>query len=231
MKISLFVLFFIAFFQGSYSQETESKAVDSLYKEDQFYAGITYNILSKKPDHLSQNGFSLGFHLGFIKDMPLNKKRNFAIGVGLGYSANSFNQNLQITKSTSGNIYSYSILDDVSTYSKNKFSEHLIELPIEFRWRTSNATDYNFWRIYTGFKIGYVFASTSKYIGDPEPLKYSGIKDFNEFQYGLSLCVGYNTWNFYLYYALNPIFSNNAKLDGQKLDMNTVKIGLMFYIL
>ena len=230
MKTLIYISIFLIGFQWSFSQETERKVVDSLYKEDQFYAGITYNLLGKKAVDLSQNGFSLGFHLGYIKDMPINKKRNIALGIGIGYSANSFNQNLLVNKDNSGTL-SYSVLDDADTYSKNKFSEHLIELPIEFRWRTSNETEYKFWRIYTGFKIGYVFTSTTKYEGDLGSFKYKGITDFNDFQYGLTLSAGYNTWNFYVYYALNPIFSTTAKLDGQTIDMNAIKIGLMFYIL
>jgi len=43
--------------------------------------------------------------------------------------------------------------------------------------------------------------------------------------------LGYNTWNLYMYYALNPIFSGDVKLDGVSVDMNAIKIGLMFYIL
>ncbi|MFH4964659.1 porin family protein [Gaetbulibacter sp. M235] len=230
MKALLFIFFLITITQCSFAQETEAKIVDSLYKEDQFYAGISYNILGKKPSNFSQNGFSLGFHLGFIKDIPLNKDRNVGIGIGLGYSANSFNQNLQINKNVDGG-YNYQLLGDVNTYSKNKFSEHLIELPIEFRWRTSNALKYDFWRIYTGFKLGYVVANTSKYVDATGTFKNSGINSFNEFQYGLTLCFGYNTWNFYAYYALNPIFSNEVTIDGQTLDMNAIKIGLMFYIL
>jgi hypothetical protein len=216
--------------QWSYSQETVAKDVDSLYKEDQFYAGITYNLIGKKPADLSQRGFSIGLQLGFIKDMPINKKRNIALGIGLGYSTNSFNQNLLVNKDNTG-TFNYSILNDATTYSKNKFYEHLVELPFEFRWRTSNPTEYSFWRIYTGFKIGYVFASSSKYVGDLGTLKYKGIADLNDFQYGLTLSAGYNTWNFYAYYALNPIFSGDAKLNGESIDMNAVKIGLMFYIL
>ncbi|MCF8274183.1 MAG: PorT family protein [Flavobacteriaceae bacterium] len=230
MKTSILIFFLITISLCSFSQEEDTKIVDSLYKEDQFYAGITYNILGKRPSNLSQSGFSLGFHLGFIKDIPFNKNRNIGIGIGLGYSANSFNQNLQITKVSSG-VYNYSILEDANAYSRNKFSEHLIELPIEFRWRTSNATKYDFWRIYTGFKIGYVIANTSKYIDSSESLKNSGISSLNEFQYGLTFCAGYNTWNFYVYYALNPIFSNEVIINEQPLDMNAIKIGLMFYIL
>lgn len=230
MKSSLFIILFAMIFQLSFSQEEENKAVDSLYKEDQFYAGITYNLLGNIPKNLSQSGFSTGFHLGFIKDMPINKNRDIAIGVGVGYSANSFNQNVLVNKADSGN-FEFSLLNDSDTYSKNKFSMHLVELPIEFRWRTSTTTNYDFWRIYTGFKLSYLFAHTTKHIGDLGSLKHTNVSDFNDLQYGLTLSVGYNTWNVHLYYALNPIFSNNTTLDGNAFNMNAIKIGLMFYIL
>lgn len=230
MKILIFIVLFLFVFQYSFSQEIENEPVDSLYKEDQFYAGLTYNFLANKPINLSQSGFSLGFHFGFIKDMPINKNRNVAIGIGLGYSANSFNQNLQIYK-TDSDSYIYAILEDKTTYSRNKFSNHFIELPVEFRWRTSNATDYEFWRVYAGFKLSYMVANNTKYVGNTESLTYKGIPDFNQLQYGVSLCAGYNTWNFYVYYALNPIFSSKAKAEGQSIDMNALKIGLMFYVL
>lgn len=230
MKNTYFIILFILSFKMAFSQETESKVLDSLYKEDQFYIGITYNLLGKIPSNLSQNGFSTGFHLGFIKDMPINKNRNIAFGIGIGYSANSFNQNLLVSKNSIGD-FEYSILSDSDTYSKNKFSMHLIELPIEFRWRTSTAKNYDFWRIYTGFKLGYLLAHTTKHIGNLGALKYNNVKDINNIQYGLTLSVGYNTWNLHLYYALNPIFSSDAKLDGAKINMNAIKVGLMFYIL
>jgi hypothetical protein len=130
------------------AQEFSNKVEDSLYREDQFYIGVSYNLLGKKPMNLSQTGFSSGFHLGFIRDMPINKKRNVAFGIGLGISSNSYNQNLLIDKDNLGNS-TYSILDGNGTFIKNKFSTHLIELPFEFRWRTSTPTEYNFWRIYT----------------------------------------------------------------------------------
>lgn len=229
MKYAIVSLLFLLFTSFCFTQEISEKKVDSLYKEDQFYAGITYNLIGNKPNNLSQNGFSLGFHLGIIKDMPINKQRNIAFGVGLGYSANSFNQNLFINKDANGN-FTYEIID-INSSTKNKFSIHLIELPIEFRWRTSTPTDYNFWRIYTGFKLGYLLTNTTKYKGDLGVFKDANNKDFNDLQYGLTLSAGYNTWNLYLYYALNPIFSKNVQLNGSSIDMNAVKIGLMFYVL
>ncbi|WP_445731032.1 porin family protein [Mariniflexile sp.] len=230
MKYIFKILIVLLSFQCAFSQESTIKEIDSLYKEDQFYLGVTYNLLGQKPDKLSQNGFSTGLHFGFINDMPLNENRNVALGVGLGVSINSFNQNLLIDKDNPG-AFTYSLLDGNSTYSKNKFYRNLIELPIEFRWRTSTPTEYKFWRIYTGFKLGYIITSDSKFKGQPESIKYHNINDFNKLQYGLTLSAGYNTWNLYLYYGLNPIFSKDAVLNGNAIDINAIKVGLMFYVL
>ncbi|WP_203256455.1 porin family protein [Hyunsoonleella ulvae] len=231
MKQLSLSLIFILFTAVIFSQEFTSKVSDSLYKEDQFYIGTTYNLLMNRPDDLKQNSFSLGFHLGFIKDMPINKRRNKSIGIGLGYSTNSYIQNMLIQQDNSGS-FSYSIIDtEIINFTKNKFSEHVLELPIEYRWRTSTKTSYKFWRIYAGVKFGYVFANRSKFKGSLGELKYNNNKDFNAFQYGLTLSAGYNTWNIFVHYGLNSVFSNTAQLNGGDIDINVMKIGLMFYVL
>jgi hypothetical protein len=230
MKSIFRILLVLLSFQWCFSQDNTTKEVDSLYKEDQFYIGITYDLLGNKTNGFSQNGFSTGFHFGFINDIPLNEKRNVAIGVGLGVSINSFNQNLLIDKNSAGS-FKYSLLDGSSTYSKNRFYRNLIELPIEFRWRTSTPSEYKFWRIYTGFKLGYIITSGTKFKGEPESIKHNNISDFNKFQYGVTLSAGYNTWNLYLYYGLNPIFTKDAVLNGNSIDLNAIKVGLMFYVL
>ncbi len=229
MKQKLFLISALFLIVVANAQESINKDIDSLYREDQFYVGVTYNLLMNQPVNLSQTGFSLGFHLGFIRDMPINKRRNLAIGLGLGYSANSFNQNLLINKDEFG-TFTYTILSG-RTFSKNKFSSHLLELPFEFRWRTSTPESYNFWRIYTGFKMGYMLTHTTKYQGDLGTVKFTDTDAFNKLQYGLTFSAGYNTWNIFMYYGLNPIFSDNATLNGTNLETNTFKLGLIFYIL
>jgi hypothetical protein len=59
----------------------------------------------------------------------------------------------------------------------------------------------------------------------------SNNKDFNKISYGPYFTVGWNTWNAYLYYGLNSIFQSNVKIDNQTTNMNTVNMGLIFYIL
>ncbi|QDO92989.1 PorT family protein [Formosa sediminum] len=240
---NLYVLLCIIYFgihNTSFAQSQVSvnddalTVIDSLYKEDQFYFSATYNILSKLPSGVDQTGFSLGLHAGFIKDMPINKRRNIAIGVGLGYSYNSYNQNLGIIEGEDHTV-NYVVLDDTYEfdYSKNNFYLHMVELPIEFRWRTSTPTDYRFWRIYTGFKLGYVFSHISNFKGEVAEVRYTDVDGFNDLQYGLTLSVGYNTWNFYVYYALNPIFKDDVTtlISQERIEMNAIKLGLIFYML
>ena len=222
-------LFFIGsfFFCLSFcsAQEIEEKDIDSLYREDQFYAGITYNLLG-----VTQSGFSFGFHFGFISDMPINKARNKAFGIGLGYSSNGYNQNILMSRDDNGKFI-YTLLEDSGTYSRNKINTHIIEVPIQFRWRTSTPSDYGFWRIYAGFKFGYVVSHVSKYKGDLGNINHYGNDDFNDFQYGLTLSAGYSTWNLHVYYGLNSILSGTAMLNDNPINMNAIKLGLMFYML
>ncbi len=232
MKHYFFLLILsVSYFGFSQNNEdTDKSALYKNYREDQFYASVTYNLLNYKPDGVSQSGFSSGFHLGFIRDMPINERRNFSIGIGLGISTNSYNQNLSILE-TNNNLV-YLIIDESEVnVSKNKFTTYLVEMPLEIRWRTSTAIDYNFWRIYTGFKVGYLLYNSSKFVSEGGSQNLSNIDDFNKLQYGLTLSAGYGTWNFHVYYGLNPIFNDNAKLSGETIDLSSIKIGLMFYIL
>ena len=145
MRLYFFLALFLNCFSTLQSQVDYTIEQDSLYREDQFYLSVTYNALINLPNNVSQNSFSTGVHLGAIRDFPLNKRRNIALALGLGYSFNSFNQNIRISGS---NPTTYTTIED-SNYSKNNFSQHFLEAPLEFRWRTSKADSYKFWRVYT----------------------------------------------------------------------------------
>ena len=229
-----FILLFLFSIQLTISQEDvsenndSSSIVDNLYKEDQFYFSVSYNLLSNMPESMSQKGFSTGFALGYIKDIPLNTRRNFGLGIGLGISTNSYNNNLKISKSNGS--YNYELID-LEDFTKNKFSTQLVELPIELRWRTSTPEEYKFWRIYAGVKFGYIVASKAKSKGGGETIKISNLESIEKLRYGLTLSAGYSTWNVNLYYGLNPIFDDSVIINGEKTDIRIVKIGLKFYIL
>jgi len=219
---------FLSFFSGFSQSVPDFEAVDSLYREDQFYIGVTYNTLQNRPIGVTQNNFTPSFSIGILRDMPINKARNKAIAAGLGYSLNSYNQNLLISENN-GNRQ-YSVIQDGTLFDKNKLTLHSIDIPIEYRWRTSVPETHKFWRIYTGLKLSYLFNTQSNYEDSQTSYTVTGNPDINKFQYGTYLSVGYNTVNFNIYYGLNPIFKS-AELNGRAIEMNTLNFGFMFYIL
>jgi len=223
LKRSLFSLFIFLSYIG-FTQTNENS--NSAYLEDQIYLGITYNIINKRPSSISPNGFSNGIFIGYIKDIPVNEERNFGFGLGLGYGRNTYFQNLKISE-----INNTTVFEPVDgTFNRNKFSLHSIEVPFELRWRTSTSTKYKFWRVYSGIKLGYVFASNSKLKQDITTV-VRNISEVNKFQYGLTLSVGYGTWNANLYYALNDIFSEaNLLSNNESIEAREIRIGLIFYV-
>jgi len=225
LKSIVFFLFGLSVF--AQEKTVDFDAVDSLYREDQFYFGLTYNKLQNTPSGLSQNKFSSGITVGFLRDMPINKARTWAIALGLGYSLNNYNDNLFIDDSDAENLY---FTDANVTFDKNKLSLHYVDMPLEIRWRNSTPESHKFWRIYTGFKVSYLFYDRYKFTNSEGKILIKGNKDLNKIQYGTYVAMGWNTWNFYAYYGLNPMFKS-AKISGKQLDMNTLNLGLMFYIL
>lgn len=228
----LFFLNILFLFSISSAQVSSPTIIeDSLYLEDQFYVGITYNLLLDKPNNVTQRNLSYGLHGGFIKDIPLNSKRTIALGLGLGYGVNSYYSNLQAREVMDG--FEYTVLDNDSdvTFKRNKIETHLIEMPLEFRWRNSNPSSYKFWRVYTGVKLAYVVGSRSKFISDDIRSSFYNT-DTRNFQYGVMLNFGYNTFNIHAYYALNDLFEDGVATDtGDPITIRPLRIGLIFYIL
>ncbi len=220
---------FACFFSTALFAQDSLSIQQSKYLEDQFYIGLTYNLLLNKPESVTQQNLSYGLQLGFIKDIPLNKERNFGVGVGLGYAVNSYYSNLQAIQTDDGIVYS--VIDEDFEYKRNKIETHLIEMPLEIRWRNSTATEHRFWRIYTGFKLGYIVGTRSKLVTDTSKDSFYN-RDTENFRYGLMLNVGYNTFNIHLYYSLNDFFEDNTTLDtGESLALTPMSIGIIFYIL
>lgn len=206
----------------------DSTLQDTKYLEDQFYIGVTYNFLLNMPDEISQRNLSYGMQAGFIRDIPINKNRTIAFGIGLGYGVYSYYSNLLVTETMDGSVNS--VLENDNDFKRNKIETHMIEMPLEFRLRNSNASSYKFWRIYAGFKLGYVVGGRSKFVSDEEKISFYN-SDIRKFQYGLTFNFGYNSFNLHAYYALNNLFNDGVTLNGSDINMKPLRIGLIFYIL
>lgn len=219
------IIFFLLCFVKPQAQVNNDSIIDLKYLEDQLYLSLTYSILNNKPAAISQNGFSGGYSIGFIKDIPLNERRNVGLGIGAGYAYKVYVQNLKISRDNQTTIF-----DLAEDYKTNRLGINAIEMPIELRWRTSTPQKYSFWRVYGGVKFSYLVASKTKF-EDADVLRTTrNIPELNRIQYGVILAAGYSTWNIYCYYGLSPLFKN-ATFEEKNLDLKDINIGLKFYIM
>ncbi len=203
---------------------------DTLYREDQIYFGITYNLLVNSPSGINSRGLSGGIQGGILRDMPINRRRNIAIAVGLGLAYDQYGQNLFIGEDPNGNTI-FRALDGNVDFDQNRFGMALIEVPLEFRWRTSTPTEYRFWRIYAGARFGYAYWYKATFKQSGNNVNQTDIPEFNPFRVSATLSFGYNTFNFFAAYSANPFFKDAYMPDGEKIGWASLKVGLMFYIL
>jgi hypothetical protein len=226
--VVLVLLSFSLFVAQSQEVQDSNVDVDRRYLEDQFYIGLGYNVLFNRPENTVQRNLSYNLQTGFIKDVPLNFRRNVGLGIGVGYAVNSYYSNIVATKTN--NVVSYEVMDQAD-FNRSKLETHAVEFPLELRWRTSTVEEYKFWRIYAGVKLGYVFSGRSKLVMEGGSTSFSN-DDIQSFQYGLMLNFGYNTWNIHTYYGLSPLLEETTQLqNGEKIDTKVLRIGLIFYIL
>ena len=230
MRVYFYILgFFITSSITAQQAEVDFDAVDSLYREDQFYFSVAYSTMQNQPEGFKQSKFSPAISLGFLRDMPINKNRTLAIAAGIGYCLNMYNQNLVVSEAD--NSYSYSFIPEGETLDKSRFTFHSLDIPIEFRWRNSTPESYKFWRVYTGLKLSYVFYNQYKLNSSVGNYSITNNKDINKIQYGAYIAVGWNTVNLYGYYGLNSFFKSSTKINDKPLNLNALHLGLMFYIL
>ena len=216
----ILISIFLFFHSFGFSQEDFQK-----YREDQIYFSVYYNSLGSELDNFKENKFSSSFNIGFIRDIPISKSGKFALGLGVGYGTNSFNNNMKLS---SNDQSLYELLSNRDAPTKNTFNFSEIQFPLEIRWRNSSPSNYKFWRIYAGLKYSKVIQSAFKHVSSQENYKLTNLP-INLDQLGLTLNIGYNTWNIGLYKSLRPFFNKNIQSLPQGLEQ--FKVGLIFYIL
>ena len=210
-------IFFLFVYFG-YTQENPQR-----YREDQIYFSLYYNSLGDNLNNFKENKFSTSINFGFIRDIPLSKSGNFAIGLGLGIGINTFNNNLKLSNSNT-----YILLNNREIPQKNVFNFSEFQVPFEIRWRNSSIDNYKFWRIYAGLKYSRLFSSSYSFKNEQESYKLVDIP-INLDQLGFTLNIGFNTWNIGLYKSMNSLF--NKKIQSLPMDLEQFKLGLIFYIL
>ena len=195
---------------------------DLLYREDQIYASVGYPLLIDVPEALTQNKLSHTFSLGFVRDMPINRARNLAFGLGFGLNYNVVHTNLQFTE----NMEAYTYLSSNVT---NQWNNLDLEIPLEFRWRSSVPLNYQFWRAYAGL-VGYYTLSANQRTRTALIDSITSLS-VQKFRLALRLNVGNNTWNLTYTHPIDSFFDYDKSPHNTLFSqLKIAKLGLVFYI-
>lgn len=194
------------------------------FREDQIYLSIAYPYFSDPPSGLIQNKLSYAFSLGFVRDIPLNTKRTFAFGLGLGWDVATVFNNTRFSV-LDNNISATSLETD---YQKNTLTMQSLAIPFELRWRGATETKHNFWRIHSGVSLHIPLELTSRY-RTATGVETNTSLPYNDTFLRWNLQFGFNTWNISFAQDMQPL-AVSAKTNPP-FDIRFTKIGLIFYIL
>lgn len=226
--ITSFFLFFVLIANAQTNKDSISYT-STKYLEDQFFVSLTYNLLTNKPEGIKLRGFSNTVRIGYIRDFPLNTKRNIGLGLGLAYARTSYFHNMEII--IEENKTFIKDFDDVDIFDSNKLVYQSIDLPIEFRIRNATLEKNKFFRAYVGINFSYIFRHKSQFNLNNEQKKYTNFDYFNTIQYGITSSIGYGTWNAYFYYGLSNLFKDVKFNNEEPINTKSLQFGLIFYIL
>jgi hypothetical protein len=117
----------------------------------------------------------------------------------------------------------------VSSDVNNQWNSVEVEIPLEFRWRSSTPINYQFWRVYAGV-VGYysVSAKQRTMLALSESITSLSVQ---KFRLALRLNIGNNTWNLTYSHPIDSFFDFDKSTQNKSLSqLKTAKLGIVFYI-
>lgn len=221
----LYVVFFLLFSFCLSAQEIPKMAPMQAVqiKEDKLIATISSDNWSGFPDSLESKPFlSRGFSF-LLMNEKMNKKGNFGIGAGLGFTSQNVHTNAFIAEEGSASILTK--IPDSLNYCINKLSLNFITGSIEIRLRTNENSSGERFKLSMGVIGGYLLQSHIKYKDDNGKVKVYGIENLNKFQYGLNGRFGYRWIGASVYYSMVDVFEKDK---GPELTPYSVGISFTF---
>lgn len=190
------------------------------FKKDKMVFDFYTPFWINQPNNITTQPLSsFGFSFTWGKDNKFGKSDfSYYFGLGYSYQKTASNLNLRLPLNADAHPSDFKMLPMTSDYDFNKIKTRTIEVPLEFRYRTSTKTPF---RVYVGGKVSYVFYSSyESQIGD-EIYKRKRLEELNPLQYGLTLRIGAGLINGFVYYGLNDVFKTSSSAE-----MNQLSIGI-----
>lgn len=233
LSVALLTLFVAP---AAYAQDNESlvrnlvRGKGENYLDDQLYVALSYNVLTSMPSGMKTYSFPNTMSLGYVRDIPLNKRRNIGLGAGVGFSFHSYYTNLSMTKDAQG--VPHIALMESDQYKSNRFSMQTLDIPLQIRFRGSSAEKYRFWRVYAGATASWVIRSYSTLNDGNLKARYYNLPYLNKWLFTANLHVGYGKFTLKADYTINSLFQSSRVGEIAGLDdVRSLNVGLLVYLL
>lgn len=169
----------------------------------------------RTPKDFKVSGFSRGINAYFMWDVPLGKKKNFAIAPGAGIGSENYYFKKYGMAWHGDSITRFYKFNDSITSKNSKLNMTYFDIPLEVRYRSKpNTKTGQSWKLALGFKLGFLLGSKWKYKGESlanngESVKFKDMKVPNmaKLRYGVYIRGGYSLANLFFYYSLSETFN------------------------
>lgn len=221
----LFFLFPLIFFSQQKSDSTkinskkDKKELSEFdlknYKSDphdRLILEVNYTGFLNLPNGIKQSYKSIGFNFDIMFDKPI-KNSAFSFGYGIGLLSHNFHSNSDFIyrKDSLSNNFLTSMQPFSRPYSLNRFAQKILEVPLEFRYRTK--TDRQF-KIHLGIKLGYVVSDFKSIKDNDGKIRVYNIKNVNRLRYGVNFRIGWEQLAFTASYYFSEVFIKDKGVNG-----------------
>jgi len=229
----LFIAGFILFSESLFANEYRVR----MRPQDRLIFDVFLDIWQDTPDEIDLEIFNRGVNIALVYDYPIGYS-NFSVASGISFTSHNMYSDHWYSYSSELDGYKFIKIDEQLSYSNNKISLNYIDLPVEFRFRTTPTRDFpHTFRVALGAKLGFLVQSHTKYVGDYfvendennniRSIRYKehSLDNIEDWRYGIMARIGYGNVNITAYYPLTGIFKHNNFTD-----MRPISIGLSFII-
>lgn len=189
--------------------------------KDKFIFEITHCGLLNMPKGVKNDWWSRGANLFLYFDYPFGKSNfSFAWGAGIASHNVSGNANFIYKLDSLGNEQTIIEPREIP-YRKNILGAKIVEVPVEFRFRTRRARSF---KMTFGMKAGYTVQNFRKIFDANGKAKYFDVHNYNPLRYGVTFRIGYEQIYLCGFYSLSEIIKK-GKGTGNVIPY-TIGIGI-----
>jgi len=222
MKRIFVLTLFILFASNLFAQ----KAMETTYKKFDLGLGFFTDIWMDMPENTKARTINQGFLINLMYNHRIGDG-GVSMAIGIGTSFHNLYSNTFIPNIKADSI-SFERIGDSIDYKRSKLQTSYFDIPFEFRYRSKNG-----FRMAFGFKVGFLYDSKVKYVGErlsddgvEVKWKNKGVKQLETVQYGPTIRFGYKWVNVFGYFALSKLFKEDR---GPQTYPITVGIALIPY--